>query len=350
MSKIARAASALFRKVKPKRTASGSTSVNNIPQMPVMADVDSALASTDTNAEHDITMLQERFKCPHFRILVIGRANAGKTTILEKVCGVEKGTKPIIYDKNGLQLEPTEIHLIPSIDRGIHDIEHQITFQGSNFIFHDSQGFEAGAIEELNAVWAFIEKLSAKIEMRDQLHAIWYCVPMDSPRPVLPAELEFFNKGTGNVPLVVVFTKFDGQIVQEYGKLHDIHNDEDKWNMARKKAENTFQTAYLAKFLNTEHPPKAYVQLEDMDLSGNACPELTETTAEAIDDDGLYQLFVSTQMNNVNLCVHAALQHVLAHQGESEWPHIFVIIARKFPHYWVDRGVISFVMEYDNIR
>ena len=61
---------------------------------------------------------------------------------------------------------------------------------------------------------------------------------------------------------MVVFTKFDGQIVQEYGKLHDIHNDEDKWNMARKKAENTFQTAYLAKFLNTEHPPKAYVQLE----------------------------------------------------------------------------------------
>ena len=105
---------------------------------------------------------------------------------------------------------------IQNNQRGIHDIEHQITFQGSNFIFHDSQGFEAGAIEELNAVWAFIEKLSAKIEMRDQLHAIWciwidslcdwlnrahydrYCVPMDSPRPVLPAELEFFNKGTGN--------------------------------------------------------------------------------------------------------------------------------------------------------
>ena len=24
-----------------------------------------------------------------------------------------------------------------------------------------------------------------------------YCIPMDSPRPILPAELEFFNKGTG---------------------------------------------------------------------------------------------------------------------------------------------------------
>ncbi len=24
-----------------------------------------------------------------------------------------------------------------------------------------------------------------------------YCIPMDSPCPILPAELEFFNKGTG---------------------------------------------------------------------------------------------------------------------------------------------------------
>ena len=92
-----------------------------------------------------------------------------------------------------------------------------------------------------------------------------------------------------------------------------------------------------------------------MDLPGNTCLELTEKTAEAIDDDGLYQLFVSTQMNNINLCVHAALQwvvgllknpklkfwiirHVLAYKGQSTWPHIVVIIVRKFPHYWVTLG------------
>ena len=47
-------------------------------------------------------MLKYQYRCPHFRILVIGRANAGKTTILEKVCGVAKGTQPIIiYDKEG---------------------------------------------------------------------------------------------------------------------------------------------------------------------------------------------------------------------------------------------------------
>lgn len=24
-----------------------------------------------------------------------------------------------------------------------------------------------------------------------------YCIPMDTPNPILPVELEFFNKGTG---------------------------------------------------------------------------------------------------------------------------------------------------------
>ena len=62
----------------------------------------------------DITMLREQYRCPHFRILVIGRANAGKTTILEKVCGVEKGTKPIIIlDKKGkLDESPIIMYLL----------------------------------------------------------------------------------------------------------------------------------------------------------------------------------------------------------------------------------------------
>ncbi len=58
--------------------------------------------------------------------------------------------------------------------RGLHDIEDQITYAGSNFIFHDSQGFEAGDNKELQDVWKFIERRSAAIEVGDQLHAIWY--------------------------------------------------------------------------------------------------------------------------------------------------------------------------------
>ncbi|KAF8345064.1 hypothetical protein F5887DRAFT_885428 [Amanita rubescens] len=252
----------------------------------------------------DIAVRREQFRCSHFCILIIGRANAGKTTILEKVCGVAKGTKPIIvYDK-----ESKCTHCNTYNQRGIHDIEHQITYEGSNFIFHDSQGFESGAGEELELVLDFIKKRSAAAQLKDQLHAIWYCIPMDSARPILPSELDFFNKGTGKVPLVVVFTKFDGQIIQESGKLNDIEDDGAKWDMARKNAEITFQGTYLPKVMNTQYPPKAYVRLEDMDTPENDCPELSEKTAYAIDDSSLQELFVATQMNNLDLCVKSGLE------------------------------------------
>jgi hypothetical protein len=63
------------------------------------------------------------------------------------------------------------------------------------------------------------------------------------------------------VPLVVIFTKFDGQIATEFVNLIDS-KDEDKWERAREIAEITFQKVYLPKILNVKYPPKAYVLLE----------------------------------------------------------------------------------------
>jgi hypothetical protein len=45
-----------------------------------------------------------------------------------------------------------------------------------------------------------------------------------------------------------------------------------------------------------------------MDLPEKNCAELTQKTAHAIDNDSIQQLFVSTQMNNLDLCVKSALQ------------------------------------------
>jgi hypothetical protein len=61
--------------------------------------------------------------------------------------------------------------------------------------------------------------------------------------------------------LVVIFTKFDGQIATEFVNLTDA-KDEDKWERAREIAEITFQTVYLPKVLGTKYPPKAYLHLE----------------------------------------------------------------------------------------
>ena len=46
----------------------------------------------------------------------------------------------------------------------------------------------------------------------------------------------------------------------------------------------------------------------DMDMPENDCPELTEKTAEAIDNASLQELFISTQRNNLDLCVKAGLK------------------------------------------
>ena len=39
--------------------------------------------------------------CNRFRVLIIGRRNAGKTTILEKITSSDEGTKPEIRNKEG---------------------------------------------------------------------------------------------------------------------------------------------------------------------------------------------------------------------------------------------------------
>lgn len=48
--------------------------------------------------------------------------------------------------------------------------------------------------------------------------------------------------------------------------------------------------------------------LTDMHIAEKNCPELTKQTANAIDDTCLQDLFISTQRNNIDLCVQAAIQ------------------------------------------
>ncbi|KAF8623993.1 hypothetical protein AX15_006093, partial [Amanita polypyramis BW_CC] len=197
----------------------------------------------------------------------------------------------------------------------------------------------------MKKVRTFIKKRSTAKELRDQLHAIWYCIPMDSPRPLAKAEIEFFNKGTGKVPLIAVFTKFDGQVIQEYGNLPGDMQDKVRWEQARINAEKNFQEIYLPLVWNSKHPPKAYVQLEKMQLPESNCSQLTEKTAEAIDVASLQQLFTSVQMNNLNLCVKAALQDILQSQKYA-WHQVLYRILSKFQHIWVClRGIFQHLLQ-----
>ncbi|KAG5637658.1 hypothetical protein H0H81_003679 [Sphagnurus paluster] len=136
-----------------------------------------------------------RRRVRRFRILVIGRANAGKTTILQKVCNTTD--QPEIYNAKGKKVDETVVD--PTGGRGLHDINNELVFRSNpGFIFHDSRGFESGAVTELNDVQAFIANRLRQKDLDQQLHAIWYCLPLDNARPISTAEELFFTKcGTG---------------------------------------------------------------------------------------------------------------------------------------------------------
>ncbi|KAJ6455166.1 hypothetical protein C8R45DRAFT_846080 [Mycena sanguinolenta] len=84
-----------------------------------------------------------RRKCPHLRILVVGRANAGKTTLLKKVCN--SVDEPEIFNPAG-----EKFLFLTMTQRGEHDIENQLIFKSNRqFVFHDSRGFESGSANEI---------------------------------------------------------------------------------------------------------------------------------------------------------------------------------------------------------
>lgn len=89
------------------------------------------------------------------RILVCGNAGVGKSSLINKVFGVEK-TKS--SDRS----------------RGIHDVTQEITWPGRpDLIIHDSEGFEAAGVDEFEAIEKFLKDKSNEVELNKRLHAIW---------------------------------------------------------------------------------------------------------------------------------------------------------------------------------
>jgi GTP-binding protein EngB required for normal cell division len=297
------------------------------------------MATTDTQD------LRERIG--RFRVLIVGRANAGKTTILQKVCNTTDD--PEIYDTKGKKIDAAVVK--STIKRGNHDITNEMVFKSnSDFVFHDSCGFEAGSAEEFEKMMKFISERVHATKLKDRIHAIWYCIPMDDPsRTFQRSEEKFFSEcDTGQVPVIAIFTKFEALRPFAYGEIKKeikgLSADERSQRIAQRVEELFSRTGVWDRLCDAKNRarPKCHIRLENMNKPNVNCDALLETTTLALDDDELRLCLMSTQQSNTELCIKCAVgtlvyravdrSHRLLGPSQMDYEIYQFDIAKWFPH------------------
>ncbi|KAG1813471.1 hypothetical protein EV424DRAFT_1349050 [Suillus variegatus] len=155
-------------------------------------------------SQDDYEVPSLRLTLPRFRILVIGKTGVGKSSLIDHVFGVGERTT-VEHDKPGEAC-----------------IDDEFTSRENNrFVLHDSKGFEPGEEKNLKIVQDFIERRKNMPDLKDQLHAVWWgfyldhsvMIPRAGGRLLETGTEDFLKsklKGTlGNVPVIVVLTKYD---------------------------------------------------------------------------------------------------------------------------------------------
>ncbi|KAK6198433.1 Nonsense-mediated mRNA decay protein 5 [Pestalotiopsis sp. IQ-011] len=169
-----------------------------------------------------------------FRILVCGKTGVGKSTLINKVFGVEMTEESLSYDQ------------------GVHDINQAFESpRHPGLLIHDSRGWQAGSDSELELIARFLRNRAFQKDAAQALHVIWFCVDADVSR-IEEADKKTFEtiaQFSHDVPVFIVGTKKDKlvgyrkmQLLEEYmSKTEDyptalrLANDE-----ANQSAEDQF--------------------------------------------------------------------------------------------------------------
>ena len=124
------------------------------------------------------------------------------------------------------------------------------------------------------------------------------------------------------VPVITLFTKFDAMDDKAFSELlRKGVREQDARLQASGYALEMFERDIKGVIYGSTFPPKGHVLLRgelfsflydkrsfaaDMNHPNATCQELVNCTASSIDDAALRLLFVSTQRNNLALCIESA--------------------------------------------
>jgi len=206
----------------------------------------------------------------------------------------------------------------------------------------------------------FIADRAKTTFLKKRIHAIWYCIPMDKlDRAIQCSEERFFDEcDPGNVPVVVLFTKFDALRAVALGKLAPADRRlplQDRLSKAEPLIEELFNRADVwGRLSRRKHAPKCCVKIAGMHKSNEGCSKLLEATTVVLDEKALQMLLISAQEVNVALCVRYAVRELMRKIEEVHNKAVPVASISKlgleelvlwFPHVgWVMHGSVWKIM------
>ncbi|KAI1295162.1 hypothetical protein F5Y03DRAFT_410636 [Xylaria venustula] len=238
-----------------------------------------------------------------FRILVCGKTGVGKSTLINKVFGVEMTEESTTYSQ------------------GVHDINQ--AFENPNhpgLLIHDSRGWQAGSDAELDEIAKFLRYRAFQKNPAEALHVIWFCVNSDVSR-IEEADrrtFEIISQYSSDVPVFVVGTKKDRlvafrkmELLETY--MEKIGDYKEASRLATEEANQHAETQFMKlrdQLSNLEHYKADGYSCVSKD-DGEGIRKLIGDTLDLIADERVRVFCVAAQVVDVEQKIDQAITEVM---------------------------------------